>query len=254
MKTNTFNKISLFVGLSLVAFLPYLACSSRQGNGPSGSSSPSSNPLLYGSSGQAIASCSKDPGTFTDLSVNLMTFATNGVQNTNYIRVKFNAMPSQFANANGYMAFFVWTVDGAGNPTTPQMAPFAIERYNGVGSFVTASTNMTYVSWPNLQQTAVSAGISASSVQTVASNLDYVIQLDSSNLSGMTVLQPTFYYSSTSSPDHYVSALIPNFYANPTVYAQGHSILQLQLHPFYGNMNSGYTETQFASMAQALCF
>lgn len=251
---TSFVKKFLITALAFVSFLPYIACSSQSSNAPAAGAPPGSAPLLYGSSGQAIASCSRDPGTFTDLNFNLMTYSANGVQNTNWIRLKFNAMPSSFATSTGTMAFFVWTVDGAGNPTTPQLATFKIERYNGVGNFVPASNNMTYVSWPTLQSTATSAGISATSVQTVASNMDFVIQLDAGNLTSMTVIQPTFYYTSTASADHYVSALMPNFYANPNVYAQNHSMTQLQLHPFYANRSSGYTETQYASLGQALCF
>lgn len=253
MKTQTqtiTTKRLLVAGLVIISGLSLISCGPQKVQSNVATTPQSNVASSYDTSGRPVASCSHDIANLSDLSIRLETYSNNGVENTNWIRVKFDRFPSNFTSSSSAIAFWSRTVDSNGNNLPMTSAPFFLEVKNG-GVFSQISSEMTELTWANLMTIAGQNSVSTSSAQSALASISFVVKLD--NAGSASVMSAALYYSG-SAADRYVEALIPKFFANPTDYASNHPNTLVNLHPLKYMLGGSWTAEQFVSESQKYCF
>lgn len=246
---NNNNKKILVAALVLITGFGFVGCGPQKvqsGAAPVGSQT-------VDPSGKPLATCSHDVANISDLSVRSQTYQVGGIENSNWIRVKFDRFPSTFTDQNAAIIMWTKTMDISGNSLTPVQAPFFLEVPNGVGQFKQISQEMTSLSWSQLSAYATQNGISTSSAQTTLASITFVVKLDGAALSA-NILTATLYLSSSNTPSRWVESLIPKFYANPVDYNVSHATYMQNLHPLKYMLGGSWTTAQYLSEDQRFCF
>lgn len=236
-----FLKVGLLGSLA-VLFLSGCGASKSQ-TAASGSSEQSST------STSALAKCSIDTSNKSNLGVRMKVYedGTSGVRN-DLIRVKFTKFPTEFTNASDGLQLWTRTVDNAGNFGPWHKVSFLVERYTTAG-LQRAPYTYSDLSWAQMQQLGSYFGVAASSASEFLNSVVLIAQLPDVNMSkAMTAVA----YMTGSSAE--VTALIPQFAANPRVYAKDHPQALLDIHPLAYLWNNNYSDAQYAYEANQFCF
>lgn len=244
------NQITQNLKITLVAFLALTSLVACSSGGDSGSS-PSPSPVSPSS--KALTSCSKDVAGQSDMGMNLQVYSSNGAQNTNVIRVRFNSFPSNFSNNSSAIVFWAYGTDSSGNYTSLTQVPFALELYDGAGGFKLISGYVYSLTWQQLAQVAANNGVGNSNAASALQSITFRVNV--SNAATSTILQASLYLggiAASGTPDRSLPALMPIFHANPSVYLEGHNQTLANMHPFKASPN--LSETDYTNMGQKLCF
>lgn len=245
---TTTNKY-LILTLAVIAGLGVVSCGPQKVTGSSSQNTSQSS--VISTSNKPVASCSADVAGLSDLGVKLQTYSLSGIENTNWIRVKFTKFPTTFDNAS-QIAFWAYTSDSNGNNSTPQQAQFYVESINSMNQATRLSNDISSVTWSDLKNMAGTAGISATSASVALSSITFVVKLEGS-LNYSQVIMPTLYLTGTTA-GRYLSALIPKFYANPADYlASGKPNSLRALHPLQGMASGTWTADQYLAESLKNC-
>jgi hypothetical protein len=249
MKTNLKNTI-----LVVTAALALSACAPRGSDSgtsdltsrlPDTNTSSSTKPLAY--CNQATAS---------DITAKLRAYvdpSTNTVR-MDYMLVRLTALPANFKSDTAYISMFRWLANTSGAASLDSTAlSFYIMNPN-TGLAITSWK--TTLRWSDVSTAASSLGYSDPTSFFAAMKI--VVNIKDTN-GDYDVLRIVNYELSTNKASGQVDALMPLFYANPADYATestgaGRAAVLTSLHPFKSSISSGYTSSQFQSMANSYCF
>lgn len=246
---TTTNKC-LIICLTVISGFGIISCGPQKTGSATAASSSFSSTTGTISSNKAITSCSADVAGLSDLSVKLQTYSMSGAENSSWVRTRFTRFPSTFDTAS-VISFWAYSVDSVGNSSALQQPTFYVEYINSSNQAVKLSNDITQISWSDLKNMLGQVGIDTTSVSTAMPQINFVVKFESS-LSYSQVVMPTLYFSN-GSPDRYVSALIPKFYANPSDYAVGKAAALQALHPLKSMASGTWTAQQFLAQSQANC-
>lgn len=245
---TTTNKY-LIMSLAVISGFGIISCGPQKtATVTQASSSLSTAGAVVGN--KAVSSCSADVAGLSDLGVKIQTYSTSGTENTAWVRTRFTRFPTNFGTS-AVVSFWSYSVDSVGNASAQQQPTFYVEYINASNQAVKLSNDITQISWSDLNNMLGQAGIDTTNVATAMNQINFVLKFEGS-LSYSQVVMPTLYLLN-GSPDRYVSALIPKFYANPTDYAVGKAASLQALHPLKNMASGTWTAQQFLAQSQANC-
>lgn len=236
------RKVALLGSLA-VLFLAGCGASKSQ-SAASGSSEQSST-----SANSALTKCSIDTDNRSNLGIRMKVYedGSTGVRN-DLIRVKFHKFPTEFTGDGDAIKLWTRTVDNAGNFGPWHTVPFMVERYTTAG-LQRSPYKYSDLTWAQMKQLGSYFSISASTANEFMNSVVLIAELPDVNMSkAMTAVT----YMASSSPE--VTALIPQFAANPRVYAKDHPQALLDIHPLAYLWNNNYSDAQYAYEANQFCF
>ena len=147
-----------------------------------------------------------------------------------------------------------------------EIVPYS-ETTSGVVSYGSAAGMMFMDKLTGLLTTSEYSNLSLSTIQAAMKQLNLTSSISTSDffnrvyvlLLGMDYSYDAAsveYFDSTESSNALSTSnfLLPIFYANPTVYEQYKPVANLeQLHPFWSDLSSGYSDAQFGQMDNQIC-
>lgn len=203
------------------------------------------------SSAGLLAECNQFHDSSLGLKGQMSTYYENYQFVADYIRLRFENLPSDIVDTDGsYIQFFRWLEDSPGQAYTNNepVKMYVIKR--GSAEFINEEPITS------LSRNTIKAMIAEGNMTgvTPATFFKHAILV----LTGMDLrydaLMIASYNSSTDLAKGWVGALLPAFSADPNAYEDMHSGKSLvELHPFYDRRNSGLSESQFQLMSDEYC-
>lgn len=240
------------LALAIVS-LSLMACSSRPYDGKSSQASsdavsPSPN---TNSNGGSVASCNQFSGSENMIGKVQAYFDQYGVLNTNFLRLRFMAVPSNFGNSDSlFIEFHRAKVSSAGVfEEDPVALAFRMENKD---------TMMSASQWFNLSPSNIGynrqALFGATSSQNVNKLLDYNFLIQGTDqLLGYQVLRAVL-KTSGGAVAGYADMLMPQFYAAPYAYASTHPNMLNQLHPNWSRRDdANISDAGFLAYTRQMC-
>ncbi|WP_413584765.1 hypothetical protein [Bdellovibrio sp. HCB274] len=201
---------------------------------------------------KALAVCNST--TTAGLAARQMAYSEGNSYRMDLVWVKLTTLPTGFSSGASYISMWKWLANSNGSTYLDSSAVPVALYDTQTKKFITSWG--TSIRWSAISSMALSMGYADP-----ASFFGRVIILaDLKDKNGeYDVLKVTAYSTSSNKAITEINGLLPMFTVNPTAYATESSgaarasVLQ-KLHPFYSYKNSGYTTSQFQSMAQNYCF
>jgi hypothetical protein len=258
----------LNVGIKIVGALlavAYLtACGSSISGGGFGSvdNSSTSTPVIPGA---AVAKCSQDVGTSSDFHVRVeAAYDQFGTIQPSYARVTITSAPTNWTN-NYDLQLYRWTASSTGTTQLDQAAlTFQFERTvapktyqlmtvnNGSNQQVAYSYSIIDANEITAYANASTGNSYASASAVFSSGIHFLVNLHDPSGSYQ-VIQAVLFNKGTRTVYRQVDVLIPTFYANPATYNSTHPAVLQNLHPLH-SMGQGWSESQYQSFTDGLCF
>ncbi|WP_246845650.1 hypothetical protein [Bdellovibrio sp. ZAP7] len=204
------------------------------------------------SDSKALAVCNSTSG--TNLAVRQMAYTEGNSYRMDLVWLKLTALPTDFSSGTSYIAFWKWLANSNGSTYLDSSAVPVALYDSQTKKFLTNWG--TSIKWTDISSMALSMGYS--SPTSFFGRVIILANLKDTN-GEFDALKVSVYNSSTNKSVNEINGLLPLFSANPNAYAVESSgaaragVLQ-QLHPFYSYRSTGYTTSQFQSMAQNYCF
>ncbi|QDK37139.1 hypothetical protein [Bdellovibrio sp. NC01] len=245
------NLLKTLLVLSIAAMMT--ACGSNQTTGTSDLSSRSTT-TVTDAANKATALCNQ--GSKDGMTMKLKAFTnSSGSVDLSYVWVRMTALPTGFAAGSSSISFYKWMGNSSGSTyLDPAKLNFVLWD-SQTGSYIT-TTWTTSLKWSDVSTTAQGLGIY--DAQTFFNRVNILVYLNDA-AGQYDVLKVASYVSTSTAAQSQMDVLLPPYSANPAAYATEsdgttrNSALQA-LHPFKTLISSGYTTTQFQSMAQSYCF
>ena len=245
MKNSKLLTTMFLLGIAAVM----TACGSRNSATAIGTSDLSST----STSQYNVASCNQK--TSSGIAASLKTYTSNGSTDFNYVWVRMTTLPNGFAAGTSNITFFKWMANSSGSTYLDSTRLSFVMVDSQTGQYL-ISNWVTSLSWSDVSTTAQGLGIY--DAQTFFNRMNILVYLNDPSAQ-YDVLKIASYSTSSTSVQSQMDILLPPFSANPNAYATESdgstraSVLQA-LHPFASYKSSGYSDSQFVSMAQSYCF
>lgn len=262
---NTRLSIGIKIVGALFAVAYLTACGSSISGGGFGSvdSSSTTTPVIAGA---AVAKCSQDVGTASDFHVRVeAAYDQFGTIQPSYARVTITASPSDWATSNYDLQLYRMTASSSNSLVLdPSALPFQFERTVAPSTYQLMSVNngsgqMVAYSYPIINANEITAYANASTGNSYASasavfssGIHFLVNLNDS--SGAYQVLRAKLYTTSGTVYRQVDVLIPTFYANPTTYNTTHPAVLQNMHPLHSMVGQGWTESQYQSFTDGLCF
>lgn len=214
---------------------------------------PASSVPLVGTSGAGEAQCTPFDSTSTRLAGRATSYYLNGVLQEDRVRVRITSLVEAFdTNSNYYIQAFRWKVGSSGTAEIDSTAvQFQFEK--GAGSDTPISALATSVNLTGISSIRSSAGISGTGAVDFFSKTTMVVRGVDYNWQALKIVV----YDGSVTPARIVGQtdfLLPIFEANPNVYANAHSSIVANLHPFIAQRSQTLSETEWAQRSMSYCF
>ncbi|KYG61694.1 hypothetical protein AZI86_18550 [Bdellovibrio bacteriovorus] len=229
------------------------ACAPRgSGSTDQASRIPDATNTTSGTKGLAQCNQASDNGITAKLRA-YVDPSTNKVR-MDYMIVRFTALPSTFTSDTSYISMWRWLSNASGN-TYLDSTPLNFLIINPKTGLAITNWKST-IRWADVRTAAANLGYSDAT--TFFNAMKIVVDLKDVN-GDYDVLRVSNYDIATNKSVGQVDALLPIFYANPADYAKeadgsARASSLYNLHPFKSYANSGYSSSQFVSMADSYCF